>query len=473
METAIGAETILQPTIVDGRIPHILDRLRCPWTFLFRMKRRILLSALASLCALLSAGVSRSESARPNIILIIADDHVWTHYGFMGHKIVKTPHLDRMAGESLLYTRGYATPVCSPSLATLLTGLYPREHGITGNDLFAENRKAAQSLGSSRDPLRERLLANPLILPKALSEAGYLTFQTGKLWNTSYEEVGFTHGMTKERSRHGGAGLTIGRNGMEPVYQFIGIARSADKPFFIWHAPLLPHDPHNPPEKFLKKYRGKGPTKHAEVYHAMVEWFDSTCGELDQWLEAKGLKENTVVLYLSDNGWDPDHGYKGSRAKLTPYENGVRTPMFVRWPGKVEPRRDEQTLASIIDFVPTILNMAGVKPPAKLPGLDLRDRESMVARKSIFIEAYRHDIMDIGDPSKSLVGRAVIGGWSKLVLPGPQTHNGSKANFASLAGEIELFDLKSDPFEKNNVALERPEQVVRLKAIQDARWKVD
>lgn len=423
----------------------------------------MLRSLFAILMVPFVACVSRGEEARPNIVLIISDDHTWSHYGFMGHSLVQTPHLDRMAREGLLYTRGYVTPVCSPSLATLLTGKQPCDHGITGNDLHEGPR-------TDRNQLRDRLLANRLILPKALSDAGYLTFQTGKLWNSSFKDMGFTHGMTAKRERHGGAGLTIGREGMEPIYQFIDGAVEEKKPFFIWHAPFLPHDPHNPPERLLKKYRGKGPTKHAEVYHAMVEWLDETCGELDGWLEKKGLKENTVILYLSDNGWDPLAGYEGGRAKLTPYENGIRTPMFVRWPGKVAPARDEETLASILDFAPTILNVAGVKAPEKLPGLDLRDREAMQARKTIFVEAYRHDIMDLADPVKSQVALTVIDGWMKLILPGPVKHHDSKKKFAELAGVTELFDLRNDPLENDNLAESKPQEVARLRSLLDDRY---
>lgn len=426
-------------------------------SFLIQMTFRNLLTLLMVAFA---TCLSRGEGTRPNIILIISDDHAYSHYGFMGHKIVQTPHLDRMAAESLLYTRGYSTPVCSPSLASLLTGKAPRDHGITGNDLSKGPR-------TDRDPLRERLLANPLILPKALTDAGYLTFQTGKLWNSSYKDMGFTHGMTAKQDRHGGAGLKIGREGMQPIFRFIDMAVEEKKPFFIWHAPFLPHDPHNPPERLLQKYRGKGPTPHGEVYHAMVEWLDETCGELDQWLEHKGLKENTVILYLSDNGWDPEHGYEGSRAKLTPYEKGIRTPIFVRWPGKVTPLRDEETLASILDFVPTILNLAGVKAPEKPPGLDLCDREAMKARKTLYVEAYRHDIMDLADPVKSQVALAVIDGWMKLIVPGPVKHHESKRKFAELTGGIELFDLKNDPAERINLLEERPEEVALLRSLLD------
>jgi uncharacterized sulfatase len=321
--------------------------------------------------------------------------------------------------------------------------------------------------------LRARLLANKLILPRALTNAGYLTFQTGKLWNSSFSDMGFTHGMTAKRERHGGSGLTIGRKGMEPIFQFIDMAVEQKKPFFIWHAPLLPHDPHNPPERLLKKYRGKGPTPHAEAYHAMVEWFDETCGELDQWLDKKGLKNNTVILYLADNGWDPEYGYQGGRAKLTPYENGIRTPMFLRWPGKVPQARDEETLVSILDVAPTILQVAGVKAPEKLPGLDLRDREAMKARKAIEVQAYRHDIMDLKDPVKSQVALTVIDGWMKLIVPGPVKQLESKRKFAELAGEIELFDLKNDAGERVNLAEQMPGQVKRLKTLLDGYTKKD
>lgn len=108
----------------------------------------------------------------------------------------------------------------------------------------------------------------------------------------------------------------------------------------------------------------------------------------------------------------------GMRSKLSPYELGVRTPMFVRWPGKVPPLRDDETLASIIDFVPTILEVCGVPVPAELPSLNLLDRKAMTARQSIFLAASTHDIADLDRPAMSLTARMVIDGWPKLLLPG-------------------------------------------------------
>jgi uncharacterized sulfatase len=425
------------------------------------MKR---LSLLLTLSVLLCGVVSAAQP--PNVILIISDDHAFNDYGFMGSAIVKTPHLDRIASESLVYTRGYVMPVCSPSLASLLTGKMPRNHGITGNDL-AESAPQFSEGKLNRKPLMDQLLNNSLMLPKALSDAGYLTFQTGKLWNATFKDVGFTHGMTGKQGRHGGDGLTIGRQGMQPIYDFIETSTKEKKPFFIWHAPLMPHDPHTPPKEILAKYTGKGLTPAAEKYYAMVDWFDQTCGELDAYLTKNDLKKNTVILYLADNGWNAEQGYQGGRAKMTPYEIGIRTPMFVRWTGKVDPLRDEATLAHVTDIPTTILKLASVKAPGDIPGLDLLDREAMTKRKSIFVESYSHDIADLKQPGKSLYARVVIDGFSKLIIPGPAKPT---APFHTIPTEIELYDLKADPLEKTNLAGQQPEIVKRLMAIQDAEW---
>ena len=432
-----------------------------------KLLRQLLLS-----CVLAATAIA--AESKPNIILIISDDQGFPDYGFMGNKVVQTPNHDRMASQGLLYTRGYTMPLCSPSLACLLTGKLPHQNGITGNDLTAapeapaeKGKSKAQGDRGSRAPLIQQLLSNSLILPKALTNAGYLAFQTGKLWNVTYKDVGFTSGMTVKASRHGDEGLSIGRKGMTPLFDFMDTARKEQKPFFVWYAPMMPHSPHTPPAELLAHYQGKGLTPEAAKYYAMVEWFDQTCGELDDYLVKHQLADNTVILYLADNGWDANGFGPASRAKLTPYELGIRTPMFVRWPAKVKPLRDDQTLASIIDFAPTILKAAGVQGPADLPGLDLLNREAMTARKSIFVESYTHNIAELGAPAKSLVARVIIDAWSKLLIPG--TAKDSKRMAAPT--EMELFDLQSDPLEKTNLAPNRPEEVQRLGAIQQSAWK--
>jgi uncharacterized sulfatase len=141
--------------------------------------------------------------------------------------------------------------------------------------------------------------------------------------------------------------------------------------------------------------------------------------------------------------------------------------MFVRWTGKVDPLRDEATLAHVTDIPTTILKLASVKAPGDIPGLDLLDREAMTKRKSIFVESYSHDIADLKQPGKSLYARVVIDGFSKLIIPGPAKPT---APFHTIPTEIELYDLKADPLEKTNLAGQQPEIVKRLMAIQDAEW---
>jgi uncharacterized sulfatase len=141
---------------------------------------------------------------------------------------------------------------------------------------------------------------------------------------------------------------------------------------------------------------------------------------------------------------------------------GIRTPMFVRWPGKVPPGRDDETLASILDFAPTILNITGAKNPGDLPGLDLTDQDAMKARKSIFVEAYTHDIADLDDPKKSLTADVVIDGWWKLIIPGSVKPD---RPFAGVPAATVLFNLKDDPLEKNDLAKDHPDEVARLTAI--------
>jgi len=412
---------------------------------------------------LIASSFTLLAEERPNVILIISDDHAFDDYGFMGSERVNTPVLDKLANESLTYTRGYTMPVCSPTLASLLTGKLPHEHGITGNDLSGKHSSAG-----NRKAIADQLLSNSLLLPEAVTKAGYFTFQTGKLWNGTYEEMGFTHGMTSKGSRHGDEGLSIGRKSMQPIFDFIETAEQADKPFFIWHAPFLPHTPHNPPERLLKKYRGKGPNLNAEKYFAMVEWLDETTGELMDFLETNQLTQNTVIIYLADNGWDADHKmWKNYRAKLSPYERGIRTPMFIRWPGTVEPEMDAATLAHVTDIPKTILDITEAKDPGDLPGLNLMNREAMKGRRTVFVEAYNHDMADLSNPEESLFANVVIHDWWKLLIPGQATPD---RPFATAPEGIELYDLKVDPFEKHNLAEKQPDVVARLKQLQMEYW---
>ena len=443
------------------------------------MKLRFLL--VGAVVACLGCGASPGSETPPNIVLIISDDHGWPDYGFMGHPTLNTPALDRLASESMVYTRGYLpAPVCRPSLATIATGLYPHQHGITGNDPPGEWRAAM------RDPegraAMEAVFARNENVAELLGRSGYASHQSGKWWEGNPLDHGFTaamtHGDLTRGGRHGDEGLVIGREGMEPIFDFIEGA--GEDPFFVWYAAFLPHEPHNPPERLLAKYSADNRPEPVAKYLAMVEWFDETVGQLCDYLEQNGLADDTLVLYLADNGWlsaEDRREQPRMRAKMSPYDLGVRTPLMVRWLGKVDPGRDDKTLVSSIDLAPTMLRAAGIEPPANMPGIDLRNRDRLAGRHHIFGATFAHSAVDIHDPIANLKYRSVVNTerW-KLILPYkpnaevPLMIGGTQADWMRL--DPELYQLLEDPFETNDRADERPDLVRELHEALQAWWPV-
>ncbi len=423
------------------------------------------------LCALVALliGVRMAAAAeRPNIVLIVSDDHAWTDYGFMGHPHVRTPHLDRLAAQSRTFTRGYVpSSLCCPSLASIITGLYPHQHKVTSNDpslpagMARRGFQQTAAFQAGRDVMNAHLAAVPT-MPRVLGAEDYVSLQTGKWWQGHYRHGGFTHGMT-QGGRHGDEGLDIGRKSMEPIFEFIDAARADSKPFFVWYAPLLPHSPHNPPERLFARYTGQAPSEHVARYWAMIEWFDETVGQLLGRLDAQGLAENTVVLYVADNGWiqQLDNPQFAPRSKQSQYDGGLRSPIMVRWPGKVKPEM-RGDLAISIDLMPTVLGMLGESPTPEMQGIDLLDDEALADRHTIYGECFTHDAVDLNKPAANLRWRWLIDGDDKLIVPDAQ--NEPEAT-------VELYQLTADPHEANNLAAAEPERVEQLRAKLDAWWE--
>lgn len=422
---------------------------------------RLRLLALAIACLACCRMVAAADS--PNVLLIISDDQAWGDFGFMGHPVIQTPRLDRLASQSMVYTRGYVpSSLCRPSLAAMVTGLYPHQHKITCND---------PPLGLAQAEfltLRYRQIANidrVPTLPRLLAPQGYLSLQTGKWWEGHYSRGGFTHGMTHgdtaRGGRHGDEGLKIGRTGMQPIFGFL--EEAGDRPFFIWYAPFLPHSPHNPPERLLAKYRDKTESLHVAQYWAMCEWFDETCGELLDQLDEKGLTENTLVAFVVDNGWiqSADAPRFAPRSKRSQYDGGIRTPIMLRWPGRIKPGRDEKTPVISIDLAPTILAACGLEATDAMQGVNLLDAEALARRKAIFGEVFEHNAVDVDDPASSLDWRWCVEGPWKLILP-------EARNMPD--GPVELYNVIDDPYEKQNLATAQPDRVARLRELIDGWW---
>lgn len=426
---------------------------------------RIALAAAVSLGLALPA---MAADPPPNVLMILGDDQGWTDYGFMGSPKVDTPNLDKLAAQSLAFRRGYVpTSLCRASLATMVTGLYPHGHGITSNDPpDVPAGKNSEEYRKLRAEMVARFEKNPN-LATLLGQRGYATFQSGKWWEGNACRCGgFSEGMTQgdpaKGGRHGDVGLTIGRDGIEPVDAFVTKAVADKKPFFVWYAPMMPHQPHNPPARLLEKYKKRTDSLHVAKYWAMCEWFDETVGEVLAVLEKRGAAKNTVVVYLHDNGWiqEPDKPTYAAKSKRSQYDGGTRTPILIRWPDKVRPAKSD-TLASSIDLAPTILAAAGAKPTADMPGINLLDGEAVKNRDAVFGEIFEHTAIDIHAPAANLLYRWVIVGNWKLIEPNP---------VRVPKGSVELYDLAADPTEVRNLADGQPERVAELRKRLDAWW---
>ena len=437
---------------------------------------RTLLLCLVSVL-MLGAAEPAAPAKAPNILMIISDDHAWFDYGFMGSKAVQTPHLDRLAAEARVFPRGYVTnSLCGPSLASILTGRHVHRHGITGNDplvpasVTPAARQKSPAFLEGRAQLIKLFQESPLV-PRLLGEKGYVSLQTGKWWMGDYSTGGFTEGMSKG-GRHGDVGLDIGRKTLAPLTEFITRAKKDGKPFFAWYAPMLPHDPHTPPERLLAKYRGRSPTLQAARYHAMVEWFDETIGEVRAHLEKEGLTRDTVIVYIADNGWIPRTDkpvVDFARSKQSPFDGGIRSPILVSWPGHIKPTVVDAP-ASAVDLMPTLLKLVGARVPADGDGLDLLDDAALKARPFVAGQNSTHDIRKLGNPAASLRYRWLVAGDLKLIVSsGLKT--GETANGSTDATEPpRLFDLKADPAEQRDLAADRPADVKRLTALLDGWW---
>lgn len=412
-------------------------------------------------CAIISSAEPQTPSKPspderpPNIVMIVSDDQRWTDFGFMGHPDIATPHLDKLASNGALFINGYTpTSLCRASLATLLTGLYAHQHRICCND---------PPDGVDREKMLP-FLRNAPTVPRLLASKGYRSLQTGKFWEGHYSNGGFTEGMTTQ-GRHGGPGLVIGRQTMQPIYDFI--EQSKDNPFFIWYAPMMPHEPHNPPARLLEKYRKPDRNEKVAKYYAMCEWFDETCGDLLNYLDQNGHTENTLVLFVVDNGWIQEtspqrttRGWFAPKSKLSPYDGGVRTPIILRWPGRTVPGRYAD-LISTVDLAPTILSACGLQPTPEMKGVNLLPIAAgggALRDRALYGEIYVHSAVDLEEPTLNLTHLWIRKGDWKLI------------SSTEAPERPELYNIVRDPHEETNLASAKIEVARELSHMLDQWW---
>ena len=409
-------------------------------------EQRARTSARALALALLLLACGSAEPALPNLVLVIGDDHGYPDFGFMGSPVVQTPRLDRLAAEGVVFPVGYSTAsLCRPSLRTLLTGLEPTQ--------YARMEYAVHKGG---DTASRSLISEIETLPRLLAERGYQSFQAGKYPGSHYRNAGFSEGMVEQPGNRGlRSASRLVRESLDPVTEFV--SENAERPFFLWFAPKLPHIPHDPPARHLALYEDTAVGTRARDYYAMISWFDEAVGQLVDHIDGLALGRRTLIVYLADNGWDArpsadeEHSLLGGpQGKKTLYELGFRTPIVLRWLGELPGGVVRDELVSAVDLFPTLLDYAGVATPPDRPGHSLRPLlEGRGPWPRVELIGSSH-VVRTDEPRMAMGGFFWRDARWHYLEPAQRS--------------VELYDLDVDPGESRNVAKLHPEVVARARA---------
>jgi arylsulfatase A-like enzyme len=424
----------------------------------------LIMLALAPLSALLRA-VPSEPPVKPNIIYILLDDAGIGDFSAYGCKYGVTPNIDRLATEGMKFTRAYSgSAVCAPSRMVLMTGQH------TGHILRRANQSKIGLLA---------LPAGQTTVARMLQNAGYATGGFGKWGLGNPETTGVAEkqgfdvffGYYDQKHAHNHYTDYLIRNSVKVPIQQSGkhtwadyaptrianetlsfIEQNKDRPFFCYAAWTPPHGDYVIPEDPV--FSGKPWPEEIKNYAAMVALADRDVGRVMQKLKDLGIDDRTLVIFSSDNGANPEFieplgstgGLRGHKRML--YEGGTRTPLIVRWPGKIQPGTTSDLLTAFVDFLPTAAELSGLPAPKGIDGHSivptLLGKGQQTRHESLYFEIY--------EPYFQQAVRT--GDWKGYRL-------GTKA-------PLELYDLKADPAEKQNIAAAHPDIVRKIEAIMKA-----
>ena len=476
----------------------------------------IIRATLASLLLCGLAGSALATGPRPNILFILCDDLGWRDVGCFGSTYHETPNIDRLAARGVKFTQAYAaSPLCSPTRSSILTGQFPARIGITSPVCHLPAVQLEKKLTPGNPNSRvlaadslTRLKSEYFTLAEAYREAGYATAHFGK-WhlghnlpqnpNDRYEpkDQGFDSDFPHAPKAAGPGGgylapwkfitdpAITGKPGEHIEDRMADeaakyIRAHKDKPFFVNYWAYSVHSPWNARRDYVDYFKPKADPKnpqHNPLYAAMVRSLDDGVGRLLKAIDDAGVADNTIIVFFSDNGgWayppratDPE-GFENMPAtsnlplrsgKASLYEGGTREPCIIVWPGKAKPGTVNDALFHSTDFYPTLLAMCGLKPRPglKLDGLD--QSGTLLGQPSPRDRVFCH--FPHGSPAQAanipgfLPGSYVRKGDWKLIRFHADNDDGSD--------RFELYDLKNDLGESNNLAAAKPEVVRELNAL--------
>lgn len=450
------------------------------------MMRKIILMALFACCIACLKAQEKIVNKQPNVILIYSDDQGWADVGVYGSKDLYTPALDSLARSGVRFSQFYAaSPVCSPSRASLLTGRYPQRAGLTDN-------------ASSQKDSGRGMPGEQYTLGELFRDAGYKTGHIGK-WHVGYKpdelpnaqgfdySFGFMGGCIDNYSHFfywdGPNRHDLWRNGVEidesgKYFPDLMVSEAStfmeenrEEPFFLYFAINMPHYPLQGEKKWLDFYRDKGLGSPRDKYATFVTTMDEKIGQLLAKLKALGLADNTIVIFQADHGYSEEERtfggggsadiYRGSKFSL--FEGGIRVPAMISWPNHIPKNQLRDQLVSNIDWFPTLAEYCQIAlPDRKIDGKSL---VKIIENKE---QASPHDhfYWQSGGTEENPQWAVRQGNWKLLHLP-------RQAKEGELDGDgFFLVNLEEDPAEQKNHSEQHPAMVKQLKK-QYEQWLVE
>jgi arylsulfatase A-like enzyme len=439
---------------------------------------RIVARVVLALACATTGRAMAAAAPKPNVIFILADDLGWGDLGCYGNRQIKTPNLDRLAKQGLLFTQFYVNgSVCSPSRCAFMTGQYPARHKIHGHYATHELNQA-RGMSNWLDPKVPNIAS-------LLKSAGYATAHFGK-WHLGNGEgappppdYGFDETRTGNSTFRDSAGETWSEPDLtfrakssaaivDETIRFITAHRG--QPFYVNAWMFIPHAPLNPPEEQMTPYQYLSPggtnfpfKSAAQIYYGSVTDMDQHVGRLLDALDRLGLAGQTLILFSSDNGPEDIHvanaGHSGIGSagpfrgrKRSLYEGGIRVPGILRWPGRIPAGIvDRASVVAGVDWLPTVCKLAGIQVPAghRLDGEDMSDivLGKPRPRKTPLMWEWRFHVF--GEPfHRSPILAIREGDWKLLMNPD--------------RSRVELYDLPRDPTQLSNVAEQHLDRVAAL-----------